>query len=761
VVQIAAKALEEDLKDLSGKTFQLYKNQPPGSYPIIIGTIGYSKLIDQLNSKGKINTKSIQGQWEAFHLELVSNPFPGVKQALVIAGSDRRGTAFGVFELSRMIGVSPWKWWADVTPKQKKELYLLAGKSIEQKPDVQYRGIFLNDEDWGLQPWAAGMMDKDVKDIGPHTYQKIFELLLRLKANYIWPAMHPCTRAFYYYSDNPKLADDYSIVVGSSHCEPMLRNNVFEWAVNYEKEYGRKPGEWRYDLNQQEIYQYWQDRVQASKNYESVYTVGMRGIHDGSMPGPKAMPEKVKLLQKIIEDQRKLLGQVTINRSGVPQIFCPYKEVLDVYRQGVVLPEDVTIVWSDDNHGYMRQLSNKSEQLRSGGSGVYYHLSYWGAPQDYLWLSSVSPSLVSFEMTRAFEHGAKKLWVFNVGDIKPAEMETQFALDLAWDTKRWSPEKASGYAAWWAEQQFGKENAAAIASIKQRYYLLAASAKPEHMASVSFTPKEAEQRLKEYRQLADDATALKAKIDPSLQDAYYELIYYPVTGARLMNEKILLAQKAGAPGLNDDERQIAYSQAEEAWNTIKANTETYNKSLAGGKWNGIMSWKPRDLPVFAMPALKKVEEGKKGEEEKKWIAISSMAIKGGQLTIIDGLGISGKSVTLPAGKKFSEKEKGPWLEYRTTMPAGNYDLIVRCLPTQSVEGDGKLVYGIQVDNGPVQYVNLHVEADTKEWKLNVVRGYSEGHTITELTKGAHVIRLYPVQSGLVFSSFCLQSPDSK
>jgi hypothetical protein len=287
---------------------------------------------------------------------------------LVIAGSDRRGTAYGIFHLSRLMGVSPFVWWADVFACKEKSSYMFQVPYISKEPSVQYRGIFINDEDWGLQPWAAKNMDTDIKDIGPKTYAKVFELLLRLKANYIWPAMHPCTRAFYYYKQNPKVADDYAIVVGSSHAEPMLRNNVFEWAVNFENEYGKKSGEWRYDTNKDIVYNYWNDRVKQATNYESVFTVGMRGVHDSGMPGPKDADEKLKLLEQIITDQRQMLqNNFKKQPDKLPQIFVPYKEVLSLYRRGMKLPDDITIIWPDDNHGYIRQLPNEAEQKRSGG----------------------------------------------------------------------------------------------------------------------------------------------------------------------------------------------------------------------------------------------------------------------------------------------------------------------------------------------------------------------------------------------------------
>ncbi|MDD3079295.1 MAG: glycosyl hydrolase 115 family protein [Paludibacter sp.] len=450
-----------------------------------------------------------------------------------------------------------------------------AENKVFGEPSVKYRGIFLNDEDWGLKPWAAKNMDNDIKDIGTHTYAYIFELLLRLKANFIGPTMYNCTKAFYYYPENPKTADKYTITVGSSYCKPILRNNVFEWVENYKHEYGEKPGEWRYNINKPQIYKYWDDRARESAGYESVYTIGMRGVHDGSMTGPKNLNEKIKLLDSVIVDQRKILQ----NRLGkpadqIPQISCPYKEVLTLYQKEVDLSDDATIVWADDNHGYNHQLSNAQKQKRSGGSGVYYHLPYWGKPHDYLWLSSISPSLISFEMTKAYEYGANRLWVFNVGDIKPAEMEIQFAMDLAWNINSWTPRNAYQ----WADETFGEAYANDITNIKSIYYRLGHEAKPKHTGMVKFSVAEQNERMKAYAEIAQEAEDLKKRIPYWLQDVYFQLIYYPVMGAKLMNDKVYLAQQSLKLMEQGDSACLKLtSMSHDAFERIKQLTEVYNK----------------------------------------------------------------------------------------------------------------------------------------------------------------------------------------
>lgn len=773
VVHIAAECFSKDIKTVTGVAAAIHNDgAKPLAYAVIAGTIGHSKLIDQLISDHKISPTQVKGKWETFSISVVDNPFAGVKQALVITGSDRRGTAYGFFELSRMMGVSPLNWWADVTPKHKDEVYITQGNSIVGPPSVKFRGIFLNDEDWGLQPWSAKNMDKDIKDIGPNTYTRIFELLLRLKANYIWPAMHPCTKAFWYYKENPIVADKYAIILGASHCEPILRDNVFEWADNYENEFGQKPGEWRYDVNKQQIYPYWEARVKESAKMDAVYTVGMRGIHDGSMPGPKSRPEKVKLLENIITDQREMLSKdIRKPANTIPQIFCPYKEVLDLYQANMKLPDDITIVWADDNYGYVRQVSNPTEQKRSGGSGVYYHLSYWGAPRDYLWLSSISPSLISYELSKAYQFGANKVWIINVGDIKPAEMEAQFSMDLAWNINSWKPENASGYAKAWAAETFGNEFAEPIAHIKNEYYRLAAAAKPEHADAVTFTEAEIDQRLADYQKIRTEAEALSQKIPATLQDAYFELILYPVKGACLMNEKVFYAKKSIL--LHNSGKQteaIADAQkAKNAYQQIKAITQQYNETIVHGKWNGIMSDHPRNQKFFNMPptaeTLKPEDSTAPFKPEPKLIipanAYSSKKdASGTHIETIEGLGISDKAVTvmpLVENSYTNSIKEAPYLEYKANLAQGSNAITVKFLPTFRLYKGFGLRYAISVNNDEPQVIDVNTPSDNKLWAENILQGYSVGQTTHQVAKnGESTIRIYLLEPSLVVSQIEVQ-----
>ncbi len=768
VVSIAATAFQNDIKLMAGLSPAIIRNSKNLiAYPVIIGTIGQSALINQLIKSKKIQAEKVRGKWETFSIAVVNNPFPKVKQALVIFGSDKRGTAFGVFELSRMMGVSPFVWWADVVPAHHDAVYITPGKSIEGPPSVKYRGIFLNDEDWGLRPWAAKNMDVDKKDIGPKTYAHIFELMLRLKANYLWPAMHPGTKAFWYYKENPVLARKYAIVMGSSHHEPMLRNTEFEWNENFKEEYGKAHGDWRYDTNKEEIYRFFDDRAKQSVNNDAIYTVGMRATKDGAMSGPPTVQGKIKVLEDVIHDQREILAKrLGKPADEIPQLFCPYREVLPLYQAGLKVPEDVTILWVDDNHGYIRQLSNPAEQKRSGGSGVYYHFSYWGTPQDYLWLCSTSPTLTSYEMTKAYQFNARRIWVFNVGDLKPAELETQFAMDLAWDVNKWPPEKAGDYALSWAKETFGEAYALRIAAIKAEYYRLAAAGKPEHIDLVSYTEAEADQRLKDYQELANQAQELAKSIPERLQDAYYELILYPVEGAKLMNEKILYAKKSIGADVNANAAVSYLKKAQHAYDQIQSLTKKYNDSIAGGKWSGMMDAHPREIPMFNAP--QKLLDQNRQNPAYSLVKDSSIDhipasayqrkqdLKGFSIKTIAGLGITGRGVTvLPfPDKSFAENEisKAPYVAYKVKLAKGNNRITVKCLPTFRVY-DGLLMrYGIAVNDGPVQVVGLKSFSETKPWEINVLRGYTQGETVFKADKNEETtVKIYLPDPGLVIN----------
>lgn len=764
VVSIVAKALSGDIKLITGVEPSV-SNTIQGNSPVIIGTLGQSLLIDSLVKSGKISTDNIEDEWETFCITVVEDPFNDVDQALVIYGSDPRGTAFGVFEFSKLMGVSPWVWWADVLPEEQTSLYVTPGESIYGPPSIQFRGIFLNDEDWGLQPWAAEKIDTDIKDIGPKTYAKIFELMLRCKANYIWPAMHPSTKAFWYYKGNPEMAKKYEIVLGSSHAEPMLRNNVDEWKNNFLEEYGYAPGEFNWATNRSQVEMYWTDRANESKNNDALYTVGMRGIHDSKMVGYNSDAERAAATKEVINVQRSILGTAhNKDASQVPQVFCPYKEALKLYRIGLDLADDITLLWVDDNYGYIRQLSNPTEQLRSGGSGVYYHFSYWGWPEDYLWVSTISPSLASYELMKAYELNAKKAWIVNVGDIKPNEMEMQFALDLAWDVTTWTPEKAHLYPAHWAAETFGNEFGESIGKIKEKFYQLAATGKPEQLHKISFKEQEMLYRISAYDSLVVECDKLKAQMPARLQDAFFQLIEYPVKGTASMNVKNLAARLSHSyAGQGKEEALAMSSRAVAAFDKIVSLTHTYNNDIADGKWNKMMDYAPRGLIHFYGPNVASVvaqtDIPPAKEDSVTLIAASQYSGingNGHSLQTIRGLGSEGSAVAvLPLNMKSyssSNVTTAPYTEYDVPVKKGVNKITVRCLPNFPIYEEKQLRFALSIDDSTPEFFNIETEAEKSAWATNILRGYAHGVKNYASTADKTIkVRIYFTDPGLVLS----------
>jgi hypothetical protein len=759
----AAGDLVEDMNYVTGAKPRLI-NQPAGDekFPVIVGTIGKSKIMDALAAEGKLATNGISGAWESFVLQVVNNPRPGIQRALVIAGSDRRGTIYGIYHLSELIGVSPWHWWADVPVPKRKFLALRGDRFQQGPPAVKYRGIFLNDEDWGLRPWAAKTFEPAAGNLGPKTYSKIFELLLRLHANFLWPAMHSGTAEFNHFPDNREIANEYGIVMGSSHCEQMLRNNVSEWDK-------KTFGEYNFATNPDGVLKYWEQRVRENGKYENVYTLGMRGIHDSAMPGGGTQREKAARLQTIIADQRDLLARfINPDATQVPQIFCPYKEVLPLYQLMTNLPDDITLVWPDDNYGYIRQFSNARERARSGGAGVYYHVSYWGAPRDYLWLCSTPPALIAEEMTKAFDYGADKVWMLNVGDLKPAELDLEFFLQLAWNPHLWNGTNTYDLLEKQIARDFGNENGAEITSILAEYYRLNFQRKPEHLdfpTNNLFSAAEAAPRLAAWRQLVARVEALEKALPAESRDAFFELVGYPVKAAAAANEKNLAGSTAAA-----DE--------------IHRLTSFYNDQLAGGKWHLMMSDYPRkqvDLGVPKIPAIKMEDAALTNqwaaaahfpgadfaESRHRVVLIAAHASEfiSGQdahWQKISGLGYNGEAVsvfpTTAAVRSTPEKilSESPCLRFKIAFEnAGDWKFVVRALPTFSVEAGKPQRYAIALDDETPQIITLPLSQDehNRVWQENVLRNAALTESVHAIAQpGIHTLKIWMVDPGLVLDT---------
>lgn len=740
---ITANLLAEDIERVTSFKPKVFTDLSKASGNVIVIGNAQSTLIKKFLTKKVDFINKLQGKWESFGLNIVDKPIGTISKALVIAGSDARGTAFGVFTLSEKIGVSPWYWWADVPVKKSEELTVRQESYISTSPAVKYRGIFINDEDWGLQPWAAKTFEPETGDIGPKTYAKVFELLLRLKANLIWPAMHPSTKAFFHYPGNPKVAEDYQIVIGSSHAEPMLRNNVDEWNV-------KTMGHFNYLTNKERIYKYWEDRVKESEGINAIYTIGMRGIHDGQMEGVKDMKEAVPLLDDIIKEERGLLAKY-INKdvTAIPQVLTPYKEVLEIYDNGLKVPEDVTLVWPDDNYGYIRHFPNTTELKRRGGNGVYYHVSYWGRPHDHLWLGTTHPALVYQQMKLAYDSGIQKMWILNVGDIKPSEYQIELFLDMAWNINQVSAEGVAAHLNHWLERTFDTDYATQITPLMEEHYRLAYIRKPEFMghtrveerdssyqviSDLPWSEREIKDRLLAYDAMSTKAEKIANQLPAGMQDAFFELVKYPVQATAQMNRKLLLAQLA-RHGKAD------WQQSDTAFDSIVTLTRRYN-GLKDGKWNHIMDYQPRKLPVFGrvnrQQATKPLPLYHRPRYSFNGTDFDSSA---GKSLAIAGLGYEGKALSLQKNSNISFK-----------LPNLNVDSIwveVRLLPNHPVEGQ-QLRFGIALNKGNIKEITYQTQDRNEEWKENVLRNQAIRRIVLPVTKKRnHVLTLTALDAGVV------------
>jgi beta-xylosidase len=598
------RLLQEDIGTVTGFAPSVVVDSlSSGTEMVLVGTLGRNPHIDRLVAEKKLDVEGIAGKWETFLIGQVEKPFPGIDRVLVIVGSDKRGTIYGMFDLSAHIGVSPWYWWADVAPRKQSHLYVLAGRHTAGEPKVKYRGFFINDEAPALSAWAKEKFD----GFNSRFYDRVFELLLRLRANYLWPAMWGSA----FYDDDPespRLADEYGIVIGTSHHEPMMRAHD-EW-----RRYGSGP--WDYTKNDSTLRDFWRRGIQRMGANESVVTVGMRG--DGDAP----MSDKadIGLLERIVGDQRKILAEVTgKDPSRIPQLWALYKEVQEYYDRGMRVPDDVTLLLCDDNWGNLRKLPSLAEKPRAGGYGIYYHFDYVGGPRNYKWLNTIQISRVWEQMRLAYEHNARQIWIVNVGDIKPLEFPTQFFLDYAWNPERWSAGRLPEYTRLWAEQQFGPRYAAEIAEILTKYTTYNSRRKPELLSPETYSLvsfREAETVVEEYNALAEKARSVQKSLPAEMQDAYYQLVLHPVLACANLNEMYVtvgrnhLYARQGRASTN-----LLAARARSLFEKDSALSYYYNRVLAGGKWNHMMdqthisytTWQQPDRDV--MPDVRTISLG--------------------------------------------------------------------------------------------------------------------------------------------------------
>jgi len=589
----AAGDLQHDVARVTGRTpaIRLGTNGS-GANAIIIGTIGRSALIDKMIRDRKIDVSAIAGRWESFLIQVVPDPMPGLSAALVIAGSDKRGAIYGVYDLSEQIGVSPWYWWADVAVEHKAALFVKAGQYAEGPPSVKYRGLFLNDESPDLTGWVrekygtvAVPGSAPTANYGRGFYTNLFELILRLKGNYLWPAMWN-NRFNEDDPENPRLADAYGIVMGTSHQEPMLRaQKEWDWGTNY----GRLYRNWNYsNPDQQPVLQaFWREGVRRNKNFESIFTMGLRAENDSGAPIGK------DLTGEIVNVQRKILAEeINPDVTTVPQLWCLYKEVQDFYNDGLKVPDDIAMLWAEDNWGDVRRLPNAEERKRPGGAGIYYHFDYHGGPRSYQWINTSPIAKIWDQMSLAKQYGADRIWIVNVGHFKGYEFPLEYFMSLARNTDRWTNTNLDEFTRLWAAREFGPDHAADIAGIMEKYTKYNGRRKPELLEPATYSLEhyeEAERVVADFQAISAKAEEIFHQLPPEKQDAFYELVLFPVKASAQLNEMYLAANQNAIYARQG--RASANDKAAECRALFQSETNLmayFNHTFAGGKWDHFM-----------------------------------------------------------------------------------------------------------------------------------------------------------------------------
>ncbi|MCI9285914.1 MAG: hypothetical protein HFJ91_09060 [Muribaculaceae bacterium] len=782
-VATVARHFADDVALVTGSLPEVRTKLPKGVQIVIAGTCGGNRWIDRLAESGRLDIAEIAGQPERFVIKTVEAPFKGIDRAIVVAGSDRRAVAYGLFTLSEEMGVSPWYWWADV-PVERHDAVSVKADFTSKAPSVAWRGIFINDEDWGLKPWSSFNYEKELGDIGPRTYARVCELLLRLKGNMLAPAMHTCTGAFYTHPESKKVADDYGIMITTSHCEPVGFNNACkaEWDTG-------KDGEWNYMTNRDAIYAKLDARVKETAPYGNIYTLAMRGLHDEGMRGDMTPQQKVENLTRAITDQRGMISRHVKGRSieEIPQIFVPYKEALEIYELGLEVPDEVTLVWVDDNYGYMKRLSNPEEKKRKGRSGVYYHTSYLGAPHDYLWLNTTPPALMYEELRKAYVNGADRYWLLNVGDIKPMETAMMTFFDMAWDMNRFSYDNINRHQAAALGDIYGHCHTPELQSLLDGYYRLAWSRKPEFMGwerewdqreledlrdtEYSFdNHNDARRRLAEYDALAIRAGVLMESLPEQYRPSFFEMVAFPIMAANQQNRKFMLAQLNHELAARGDMAGANWAalQSKAAFDSIEALHARYN-SLLSGKWNYMMNHSPAFCAKHhLMPSL--TEAAGVAPREVDILPQAAQDIRSGFYTIdlgkpsevtagnvrtLEGIGYDWLSLQL------GEASDKVYTSVSTDAPRATYtfgpvdtdsvEITVWTLPFFPLyKGVGTQI-AVAVDGSGHTVISNRAKEYSPEWKTDVLRN-GTSHTMrfaVDPSLPAHTVSLTGINPGMI------------
>ncbi len=766
-MQLALANLQNDFLAVAGKKPALTYNTKTKSVKLIVGTIGKSEFINQLANKSIINKTDLLGKHEKFIIQTVKHPFEGIDEALVIAGSNKRGTVYGIYELSRQIGVSPWYYWADVPVRKSKNIYIKRGIYTAGEPAVEYRGIFINDEEPALGNWVRATFG----GFNHPFYEKVFELILRLKGNFLWPAMWG--KAFY--DDDPQnavLADEMGVVIGTSHHEPMARAHV-EWS-----RYGK--GEWNYQTNKKVLKQFWTEGFKRAYGTECLITVGMRG--DGDEP----MSEKsnIKLLEKIISDQRSIISEISgKDAAKTPQVWALYKEVQDYYDKGMRVPDDVTLLLCDDNWGNVRKLPLPDAPKRKGGYGMYYHFDYVGGPRNYKWINVSQVQRIWEQMNLTYQHGVDKLWIVNVGDLKPMEYPISFFLDMAWNPNQFTADNLREHTEKWCAEQFGERYAKELARLIDTYTKYNHRITPELLNDTIYSLEnynEFQQVTSDYVKLALDAFRLYQQIPDETKDAFDELVLFPINACSNLYEMYFaVAKNKQLAKQNNSEANIWADEVKKCFERDSLLTLHYNTEIAGGKWKHMMDqirigytyWqepKQRVMPEVKYVTPSADEKNKKFVESDGYISIEAEHFnraKGNEQIewkVIPNLGKTLSGVTTFPQNEYPTPKDSIYLEYDViTQSTGNFPIHVLVSPTLNFNNKG-LRYGISVDNQEEKIVNMNGKYDTKlleKWQAQRINETITTHVFQ--SAGKHTIRFRVLEPGIVLQKIIMDTGNLK
>lgn len=756
----AVDDLRDDFRKVTGQAAA--SSADKAKAVIFVGVYGQSPFIDKLVRDGKINTEQLAGKREKYLAVTIDRPADGIASALVIAGSDKRGTIFGIYELSAQIGVSPWYYWADVPTTPQRELSIKPGIYTEGEPAVRYRGIFLNDEAPALRGWSEATFG----GFNHAFYGKVFELILRLKGNFLWPAMWQPTA---FYDDDPlngTMADEYGIVIGTSHHEPLgLAHD--EW-----RRYGK--GEWNYERNAEELQRFWARGVKRSKDWEVLYTVGMRG--DGDMPMTRQA--NVALLQKIVNDQRSIIARVTGKKAAdVPQVWALYKEVQEYYDQGMRVPDDITLMLCDDNWGNVRKLPAQNDHKRKGGFGMYYHFDYVGGPRNYKWINVTQVQRVWEQMNLTYSYGVDRIWIVNVGDLKPMEYPISFFLDMAWNPTRYNASNLLKHTEDWCAQQFGSDYAKEAARMINLYTKYNRRVTPELLNDRTFSLdnyNEFATVVNDYRQLLIDAMRLYNLMPASLHDAFDQLVLFPINACcNLYEMYYAVAMNKRLAEKNDPEANEWADRVQACYDRDSLLTHHYNNSIAGGKWEHIMDqirigytyWQqPNQRIMPKTTRISNISNSRIFTENNGYIAIEAehFANKhedgGISWIIIPHMGKTLSAMTTWPVTSDPEKMNIS-LEYSVeTVSTGEFKLSFMLSPTLNYNANKGLRYAVSIDGGEEQIVNFNGMANDRlinQWVAASIIESSTTHKFSDT--GLHTIRFRALDPGIVLQKLTLDT----